>query len=312
MLMKNKRPLRSIGVLCSCTVLMLCAYSEQAYGFKVAKTSGGAEIHWPTPRAAYYINTAGFPSASLQAIQAALQTWTNVTTSNFNFVYQAETASTAWGVNDGTNLICFGSLGAGYESTLALNTFWYTAQGQLLDSDIKFNDSFAWATNSSAMAYDVQSIALHELGHALALDDLYAAGDETKIMYYSLSEGQIKRSLQQDDKNGITHLYSSGGSTTTTSTSRPTTTTTPSGTTTTTIAVSCPAEYVLGQDHPDLEQLRAFRDGPLAQSAVGRRLTQIYYNNADSINAALDRNPALRAAVRKFFEAVASLAESRN
>jgi predicted Zn-dependent protease len=303
MLMNNKRPLRSLVVLCSCTVLMLCAYSEHAYGFKVAKTQGGAEIHWQTPRATYYINTSGFPSSSLQAIQAALQTWTNVTTSNFSFVYQAETSSTAWGVNDGTNLICLGSLGQGYESTLALNTFWYTAQGQLLDSDIKFNDNFAWATNGSAMAYDVQSIALHELGHALALEDLYAAGDEAKVMYYSWSEGQIKRVLQQDDKDGITYLYSGSASTTTTST--------PSGTTTTTIAVLCPAEYVLGQDHPDIESLRALRDGSLARSAVGRRLSQIYYNNADSINAALDRSPALRAAARKFFEAIASLAESR-
>ena len=301
--MNNKRPLHFIAVLCSCTVLMLCAYSEHAYGFKVAKTSGGDEIHWPTPRAAYYINTSGFPSTSLQAIQAALQTWTNVTTSNFSFIYQALTASTAYGVNDGTNLICFGSIGEGYESTLALNTFWYTAQGQLLDSDIKFNDSFVWATNSSAMAYDVQSIALHELGHALALEDLYAAGDTANVMYYKFNEGQVKRVLQQDDKEGITYLYSGNGSTTTTST--------PSGTTTTTIAVPCPAEYVLGQDHPGIESLRAFRDGPLAQSAVGRRLAQIYYNNADSINAALDRSPALRAAARKFFEAVASLVRSR-
>lgn len=301
--MNNKRPLHFIAALCSCTVLMLCAYSEHAYGFIVAKTSGGAEVHWPIPQAAYYVNTSGFPSASLQAIQAALQTWTDVATSNFSFLYQAETASTAYGENDGMNLICLGALGPGYESTLALNTFWYTAQGQLLDSDIKFNDLFTWATDSSAMAHDVQTIAVHELGHSLSLADLYEAGDKTKIMYYSLSTGEIKRALQQDDKDGITYLYSGGASTTSS------TTTVPSSTTTT--GRPCPAQKALGENNPDLENLRAFRDGPLAQSAVGRRLTQIYYNNADSINAALDRSPALRATAQKFFEAVASLVESR-
>ncbi len=69
----------------------------------------------------------------------------------------------------------------------------------------------------------------------------------------------------------------------------------------------CPAKIALGNDNPNLEKLRAFRDGPLAQSAAGRRIIDIYYNNADSINAALDRSPALRAITRNFFEAVASL-----
>ena len=70
---------------------------------------------------------------------------------------------------------------------------------------------------------------------------------------------------------------------------------------------TCPAEKVLGADNPDLENLRTFRDGILAQSAVGQKIIQIYYGNADSINAALDSSPALSAMARSMFEAVASL-----
>jgi hypothetical protein len=73
----------------------------------------------------------------------------------------------------------------------------------------------------------------------------------------------------------------------------------------------CPAEIALGHDNPMLEKLRAIRDGPLAQSEAGRRMTRIYYDNADSINTALDRSPALRAMARKFFEAAARLVDNK-
>jgi hypothetical protein len=96
------------------------------------------------------------------------------------------------------------------------------------------------------------------------------------------------------------------GTTTTTTTPGTTTTTTTPGTTTTTTKGPCLAQKALGNDNPDLENLRAFRDGALAQSELGRRVTQIYYGNTGIINAALDRSPVLRAMARKFFESVAA------
>jgi hypothetical protein len=85
------------------------------------------------------------------------------------------------------------------------------------------------------------------------------------------------------------------------------------GTTTTTTVSGrpCPAEKVLGAGNPKLENLRAFRDGRLAQSTVGRRVIQAYYSNADSINAALDRSPALQAVTRRVLETIALLVRSK-
>jgi hypothetical protein len=60
----------------------------------------------------------------------------------------------------------------------------------------------------------------------------------------------------------------------------------------------CSAERVLEKGNPALEQIRDFRDSTLAQSAVGRKIIQVYYNNTDSINDVLDRSPALRAGAR--------------
>jgi hypothetical protein len=69
----------------------------------------------------------------------------------------------------------------------------------------------------------------------------------------------------------------------------------------------CPAKQVLGVNNPQLENLRDFRDSKLANSALGRKVIQIYYNNADSINAALDRSPTLRGVARRVLEMIAPI-----
>jgi len=93
----------------------------------------------------------------------------------------------------------------------------------------------------------------------------------------------------------------------TTTTSAPTTTTTAATTTTTTPGIPCPAKQVLGADNPQLENFRYFRDSKLANSAIGRKVIGIYYNNAESIDDALDRSPALKAFTRNVLEVIAPM-----
>jgi hypothetical protein len=361
--MKNKKTFHYFSILCCSAVLLLCSYGENAYGYIVNKTAGGATIKWSTPSAGYYVNLSSGPAGSLSAIQAAMNTWTNVATSSFSFGYNGQTASNAYGVNDGTNLICFGAISEG--TTIALNTTWYNSStGILLDSDIRFNTSFSWATDGSAANIDVQTIILHELGHALALADLYGDSDTAKVMYGYCGAGVIKRTLAQDDIDGITYIYGNGSTTTTTGGGScpadypvdcynggccPANTVchnedkTCVGSTTTTAIIdgTCPEGYpidcyngyccpsntvcsympglcindagicpllsLLGEGNPEIENLRNFRDSTLAQSAVGRKIIQIYYNNADSITAALDKSPALRAVTRRVLETIAPM-----
>jgi hypothetical protein len=69
----------------------------------------------------------------------------------------------------------------------------------------------------------------------------------------------------------------------------------------------CTATMVLGPGNPLLENLRAFRNRTLAQSTMGRKFIEIYYHNAAGINAALGRNPALRAFTKRALEFIAPL-----
>ncbi|MBN2105872.1 MAG: hypothetical protein JW832_00490 [Deltaproteobacteria bacterium] len=100
---------------------------------------------------------------------------------------------------------------------------------------------------------------------------------------------------------GITSIGAIGGS--------PTGSMGPSLTTTTTTTPGrrCPAIKVLGVDNPELENLRDFRDSKLANSAVGRKVIQIYYSNAENINAALERSPELQAVARRFLAVIAPM-----
>jgi hypothetical protein len=120
------------------------------------------------------------------------------------------------------------------------------------------------------------------------------------------------RAGQSGSFNSSTTTTSVGSTTsvpTTTTIAITTSTTTIGGTTTTTTVPRklCPAKSALGENNPKLENLRDFRDSKLAQSAVGRMIINNYYNNSDSINAALDRSPALRTFARRVLEVIAPM-----
>jgi hypothetical protein len=183
---------------------------SSASAFQVCTTtSTGAEIKWRNTSTTYYVNTSGGPANSLPAILLAMQTWTDVATSSFIFIYVGTTTSTAYGSNDGFNIVTFGQMGQ--NGTLAENSFWYDpTTGEFKDTDIQFNTSYPWATDGSIIAYDVQNVGTHELGHSLCLDDLYGSADTEKTMYGYVDAGETKkRTLDQDDIDGITYLYPS-------------------------------------------------------------------------------------------------------
>ena len=184
---------------------LLCPFGVHLSAYEVNTTDIGVEVRWAAPSTTYYVNEAGGPSGSLAAFQGAMQTWTSVNNSAFSFVYGGPTISGAHGVNDGVNIVSFGLIDP---SELAENRFWYdTVTGHIYDSDIRLNTRYSFSTNPSGFVYDLQTVALHELGHALSLKDLCGTGDTNKVMYCQVWWAQIRRSLSQDDIDGVVHLY---------------------------------------------------------------------------------------------------------
>ena len=186
--------------------LFALIWNTKASGYEVCTTSGGTDIKWLNPDATYYINNSGGPSGTIAAVQEGMQTWTDVATSEFVFDYGGTTLSTAHGINDGSNIVTFGSLPVG---TVAENRFWYyISTGELIDSDVRFNTYYSWSTTGASGHFDLQNVGTHEHGHSLCLADLYSGADNQKTMYGYVSPGEIKKqTLAQDDIDGITYLY---------------------------------------------------------------------------------------------------------
>jgi hypothetical protein len=193
--------------------------TSNEYPFRV--TFGHDNQYWSgdNPVVLYYINenTSDGTGEGI-AVQAAAETWNN-TRASFRFQYAGSHTNTQSGRN-GKNEIMWGTTNS---SALAVTYTWVKhklyqpgrspAADQLLECDMVFNDrDNNWSTNPSASEADVQSIALHEFGHFLSLNDLYgnigdSEYDAAKVMYGYSDGSTIKRNLHPDDVAGIHWIY---------------------------------------------------------------------------------------------------------
>ncbi|KAJ9660465.1 hypothetical protein H2198_002583 [Neophaeococcomyces mojaviensis] len=70
---------------------------------------------------------------------------------------------------------------------------------------LHFDDSEnIWVDGAVAGAFDIETVALHEIGHCLGLLHSNVPG---AVMFPTVSDGFLLRSLQRDDRRGIRRLY---------------------------------------------------------------------------------------------------------
>lgn len=189
--------------------------TSNEFPFKV--TFGNGQLRWPSGQnqIPYYLNDNARNGADGGlAVQAAANTW-NQTGASIRFT-QAGSHHNRGATWDHQNEVAWGRTST--HLALAETYYWAGADGELQECDIVFNDpDYTWSTGDTlhAREVDVQSVALHELGHWLSLRDIYGdvgdrEYDSAKVMYGIGSLGQLKRDLHPDDVAGIQHIYAPG------------------------------------------------------------------------------------------------------
>lgn len=166
--------------------------------------------------------TAGVTAAQLQqTVQTAFSTWEAVPTATTSSQFVGFTlASPSSG--DGTTVIGFQNR-PDLDRTLGATSFLIdTTNGAVVESDIFFNTAFSWSVSAQGTTglFDLESIALHEIGHlhglahsAMGETELRAGGRrviaaESVMFPIAFSAGTILgRTLKADDIAGIGDIY---------------------------------------------------------------------------------------------------------
>ena len=182
-------------------------------------------LQWKDFPIRYFVTNRGVENVTAtqfqQAVTRAFNTW--------HAVADTGTSSTFVGFTGADPTSGDGATVLGYQSrpdldrTLAATNFFVdTVTGEIVESDIFFNSAFPWSTAGSGEngRFDVESIALHEIGHLLGLShsalgetELRAGGRRVlganSVMFpIAFSAGDTSdRTLKPDDIAGISDIY---------------------------------------------------------------------------------------------------------
>jgi hypothetical protein len=170
-------PVVSLAILLFTTNMPVGAYSTNGY-------------HWENTSVTYDLYQ--FPYSWRQAVVDAAETWS--APSDF---------SLSSGVNDNDwseeNIP---------DTTVIAHTHRYAVGMHLTQATVQFNTNKTFAVGGNNLtAYNVESVALHEFGHWITLEELTGIGNIYKVMYYAQIPLSPKTVLSQDEIDGVQYFY---------------------------------------------------------------------------------------------------------
>lgn len=148
----------------------------------------------------FFHNETNAPPGARDAVNAGLATWENDAASWIDFE-DAGVTTTSGPANDARQIITWRPIA---DAGVLARTWIWSTSARFVHVDMEFNTSYQWSTAPSVGEIDIESVALHEAGHALGLDH---SSKRESIMYPTYSPGAIRRTLDVDDLAGVHALY---------------------------------------------------------------------------------------------------------
>ena len=182
------------------------------------------EIHWVVEREV--LEEALNGSEALQDVQASFNAWTSVACSDLAFVFDGVVEEAAaefdTGENDVNAVVWVGSGWPHETDAIAVTTSAFDPRnGRVVDADIELNGQQFQFTrvgggcDPRGRTMDIANTLTHEVGHVLGLEHPPDRREfELTTMFASAPTCEtIKRTLAQDDINGVCFIYPSGAAT---------------------------------------------------------------------------------------------------
>ncbi len=211
---------------------LVSAHATPTFAYlKFGTTANGqtVTVRWGTMPVRYYVTDAGVPGVSATDLQGAagraFAQWEAVPTASISYQFAGFTSALP-GQDDGQSTLGF-QRRPDLARVLAATSFLLdNSTGELIESDIFFNSAFPWSTAAAGETgkFDLESIALHEIGHfsglghsALGETELRSDGtrrvtsSEATMFPIAFAAGSTAgRTLRADDIAGISDIYPAG------------------------------------------------------------------------------------------------------
>jgi len=220
-------------IIATLLAIFLTVPAEPAFAYlKFGTRVNGRQVtlKWMQTPVKYFVSSrSAVPGVSVDDFQAAIgrafAQWQAVPTSAIAYQFAGLTAGLP-GEEDGMSTLGFRNRPELDRVLASTNFLVDISSGALLESDIFFNSSFSWSTAAAGEVgrFDLESIALHEIGHlsglghsALGETELREGGGrrvlgaEAVMFPIAFGSGTIAgRTLKADDIAGISDLYPDG------------------------------------------------------------------------------------------------------